>query len=284
MINGHTEVCGVIGYPVKHTFSPFMHNSAFKECGINAVYLAFEVAPENLKDAVLGLRALGIKGFNVTIPHKENIIRHLDELSDEAKFLGAVNTVAVRGSKLVGFNTDGLGFIDSLKSDLKMNPKGKSVFIFGAGGAARAISFSLAKEKAKRIVLTDIDSEKAAVLADSISKKTGCAAFAIRFDKNAIKELILNSQLVINASPCGMNIKDPLLINPEWLHRNLAVYDIVYSRFETKLLKTALARGVPSSGGINMLLRQGARAFKLWTNHKPPIDVMKKALARALKK
>ncbi len=284
MINGQTSVFGLIGFPVKHTFSPNMHNSAFSKLGVNGVYFPFEVKPENLHDAISGLKSIGVKGFNVTIPHKENIIKYLDKLSPEAKFIGAVNTVLVKDDLMIGYNTDGLGFIDSLKADLKFNPKGKSVFIFGAGGAARAISFSLALAGAKRIIFTDLDSKKALVLAKELSAKTRCEVFAVKFDKTALGELILNSDLLVNASPCGMHDKDTELVDKRWLHKNLAVYDCIYNPLKTKLIKSAIKNKLRYSNGLGMLLRQGVKAFEIWTGLKAPVDIMKNALNRAIKK
>lgn len=283
MINGRTEIYGVIGYPVRHTMSPLMQNSAFKALGINARYLPFEVLPENLKSAVEGLVAVGVKGFNVTIPHKQNIIKFLDKLDAPAKFLGAVNTVKIEGKKLIGFNTDGAGFIDSIKFDVKTSLKDKNIFIFGAGGASRAISFSLAGEKVKRIVFADIDRKKGKLLAEALSKKTGVEAIAVNSDKIAVRELILNSDILINASPSGMHKSDAELIDAEWLRKNLIVYDIIYNPSETKLLKAAKLRGLRAFNGINMLLRQGARSFEIWRGVRPPVAMMKKALINGLR-
>jgi len=282
-INGKTQIYGIIGYPVKHTFSPLMQNAAFKHLGINAVYLPFEVKPQDLKVSLTCMRLLGISGLNVTIPHKEEVIKYLDELDKEASLIGAVNTIVNRAGRFKGFNTDGRGFIQSLKEEFGILPKGKRFFIMGAGGASRAISFSLALSGADRIVLVDSIEGKAIKLAESLLKNTSCEAIALKKDKKAIKELLLDSDVFINTTPCGMRRTDPKLIDPDFLHRELFVYDIIYNPRITKLLIDAKRKGARVSGGIGMLLNQGAISFSLWTGRKAPVGVMKKALDSILK-
>lgn len=276
-INGETKIFGIIGYPVRHTMSPAMHNAAFKKLGINAVYLPFEVNPKDLKNAVEGLKALGIAGVNITIPHKESVIRYLDSLTYEAKTIGAVNTVVNKNNKLSGYNTDAYGFMKSLKEDLGFNPKKKGIFITGAGGAAKAAVFALAMGGARRIILTDKIDDKALTLACEVELKTSCECIALRINSRGIQDMLLNSQLLVNATPRGMKDSDPAAVNPDFLHRGLCVFDLVYNR-DTKLLRAARQKGIKAAGGLNMLLYQGARAFELWTGKRAPIEVMKKAL------
>jgi shikimate dehydrogenase len=254
-----------------------MHNAAFKYLGMNAVYLPFEVNPKDLKNAVLGISALGIGGVNVTIPHKEAVINYLDSLTYEAKTTGAVNTIVNKNNRLIGHNTDVFGFARSLKEDLKFNPRGRAAFIIGAGGAAKAVVFALAMGGARRIILTDKIDERALTLACEVELKTGCECIALRMNSRGIPDMILNSQLLVNATPCGMKAGDPVAINPDFLHRGLCVFDLVYNR-DTGLLKAARAKGIKTTGGLNMLLYQGAKAFELWTGKKAPVETMRKTL------
>jgi shikimate dehydrogenase len=281
-ITGKTQIYGLIGYPVEHTFSPLMHNAAFESLNINAVYLPFGVKPKDLKSVICCMKSLGVHGINVTIPHKEKVLRYLDELDKEASLIGAVNTIVNKNNRFKGFNTDGMGFVSSLEKEFGILPRGKRFFIIGAGGASRAISFSLAINGARRIVFIDDVEEKAIRLASSLSRKTSCEAIAIRKDKNAICELLLNSEVLINATPCGMKTTDPKVIDPKFLRKDLFVYDIIYNPSMTKLLKDAKNKGARISNGVGMLLNQGAISFSLWTGKKAPLRVMKEALEKAL--
>lgn len=281
-INGNTEIYGIIGYPVRHTFSPLMHNAVFESLGINAVYLPFEVKPKDLKSVIPYMKSFGVRGLNVTIPHKENVLEYLDEIDKEAALIKAVNTIVNRNGRLKGFNTDGRGFVGSLREGFGISPRGKRFFIMGAGGASRAISFSLALNGARRIVLVDKIEERAIKLASSLAKNTSCEAIALKKYKKAIKEMIFNSDVFINATSCGMKATDPMVIDPEFLHKRLFVYDIIYNPRITKLLRDAKNKGARVSNGIGMLLNQGAISFELWTGKKAPVGIMKKALDKAL--
>ena len=276
------KIFGVIGYPVKHSLSPAMHNAAFGYLGINAAYVAFEIGPQDLKKAIEGMRGLGICGINVTIPHKEAVIKYLDSLSREAQLMGAVNMVVNKNNRLMGHNTDAYGFMRAIKEDLKFDPKNKKIFILGAGGAAKAVTFGLALSGAKMLILTDKIDAKALELACELELKTGCKAVALKTNSPGIPEMILNSDLFVNATPCGMKPGDPVSVNPGFLHTNLRVFDVVYNR-KTELIKIAKNKGLKAAGGINMLLYQGARAFELWTGKKAPVEVMRRALYRRLK-
>lgn len=277
MINGETRIFGIIGHPVKHTMSPAMQNAALAHLRINGVYVPFDVEPKDLAAALEGIRTMDICGVNVTIPHKEAVIKYLDRLSHEAALIGAVNTIVNKNGKLTGYNTDASGFITALKGDLKFNPRGKTIFILGAGGAAKAVGFGLAMIGAKRIILTDVIDDKALELACEIELKTGCECIALKPNSPGMREIILNAQLLVNATPCGMHESDPISINANFLHKGLCVFDLIYNK-ETKLLKAARQKGIRASGGLNMLLYQGAKAFELWTGKKAPIGIMKKAL------
>lgn len=277
MIDGSTKIYGIFGYPIKHTLSPLMHNAAFESLNLNAAYLPFEVRPEELKRAVESIRALGICGLNITIPHKERIIPFLDELSPEAESIGAVNTIVVGNRRLTGYNTDGIGFMVALRKDLEISPKGKDIFILGAGGAARAISFVLAKEGVNSIILFDLIKSRTQGLAKDLRKNfPQCLVKAIY---SPIDHLTLsNINILINATPVGMNKDDPLVFDPKLLHSKLIVCDLIYNPLETKLLSIAKRKCLKTMNGIGMLLYQGALSFQLWTGRRAPIEVMRKAL------
>lgn len=283
-IDGKTKVFGILGFPVKHSLSPVFQNAALRAKGINAVYVPFEVPPERLKDAVRGLAALGVCGVNVTIPHKEAILPLLDELSPGARAIAAANTVIFKSGRSAGYNTDAEGFLISLKKDLKVTPNKKTIVVFGAGGAAKAIAYALAREKAASITFVDIFNQKARELA----LKTGrdfprCRTKAIAFLKSRIDEEVLNSDILVNASPVGMKKGDPCIVSPNALHKDLAVYDIVYNPSATPLLREAGRRRVKAAGGIGMLLYQGAASFELFTGVKAPVAVMRAALKKVVK-
>ncbi len=276
------KLYGIIGYPIKHTLSPEMHNAAFKALGIDAEYKPFEVRPENLGEGIKDLVASGVSGFNVTIPHKVSCMKFLNKIDDYANFIGAVNTVNVgipgTESFLSGYNTDGPGFLCSLKEDLKFEPRDKNIFIIGAGGAARAVFFTLAKAGAKSITVVDKIKDNAIDLAKRYSLL--CSTAWVRYDKDWTP-YVADSNLLINASPVGMKEADPALIDEKLLYKNLAVFDLVYNR-ETRLVKTAKVKGLNACNGLGMLLYQGVLAFEIWTGKKAPVTVMKEALVASL--
>ncbi|MFH1868781.1 MAG: shikimate dehydrogenase [Candidatus Omnitrophota bacterium] len=278
----HNKLFGIIGCPVEHSLSPYMHNAAFKSLKINAVYLPFSVKRNKLKEAILSLRKSGISGFNVTIPFKSECIKYLDKIEPTARMIGAVNTVCVKGNKFIGYNTDYLGFIRSLKEDLNFKPKGRSVLVLGSGGAARAVSFGLAREGAGRIYLYDIVEKKARSLSLNIKRFfPKCSVmFCAKKDLNASMG---SCQLLVNCTPLGMRRTDPMPINIRLMYDRLKIYDIIYTPLRTKLLKSAKEKGIKAVGGVGMLLYQGAIAFKLWTKKEPPIALMKKTLLDNLK-
>lgn len=280
----NTEIYGIVGFPLKHTLSPHFQNAAFAYLGLDARYIPFETAPSDLKDVVRSLRALGVRGINVTIPHKQAVLKLLDSVSPEAKGIGAVNTVVFRGGKAKGYNTDGEGFIRSLKSDLKTDPKGKAVFLFGCGGAAQAIAFVLAREGARSIAFADQIEGRAKALSLKIGKGfRKCAVKRVPFSAARIEREVLGSDLLVNASPVGMHKGDPCIVNPKALHRKLAVYDIVYNPPVTPLIGEAKKRGLKAANGLGMLLYQGALSFELFTGKKAPVEVMRGALKKAAK-
>lgn len=280
-ISGTTDLYGIFGSPVKHTFSPGMHNRAFERLGIDACYVPFPVAPEHLGDAIRAISVLGLKGLNITVPHKENVIPFLDGVSEEAGLIGAVNTIEIRDGRMIGHNTDGRGFLRSLKVDARFHPRGRRFFIAGSGGAARAVGFSLALAGAERIRFFDLDARKAEALARDISARTGGSAEHI--SASSVAEAARDAHCVVNATPLGLRPSDPLSVPGEALSKHHLVCDLVYNPPVTPLLRAARAAGARRLGGIGMLLYQGVIAFEIWTGKKAPVDVMKRALAAQLK-
>ena len=276
-IEGTTKVVGVFGYPVKHSASPAMHNAAFKALGLDYAYLPFEVRPERLEEAAQALVSLNLMGVNVTIPHKETIHPYLQEISREAELIGAVNTIVVRAERLIGYNTDGQGFIASLREDGEEKVKGKTLLVLGAGGAARAIVTQAALEGAGEILITDKVEEKAEKVVHSLKKNIPFGP-AQAVPQKEIKSQLRKADFLINATPVGMHPQDPLIIDPDWLSSSLLVFDLVYNLGETKLMKAAREKGCRVVGGLGMLVRQGAISFQLWTGREAPLKVMQKAL------
>lgn len=270
------KIYGLLGYPVKHSLSPLMHNAAFKALGINAEYRLFEIKPEQVEDFLKYLSQNNISGLNVTIPYKERVIPFLAHLSDEAKLISAVNTIRVSGDSSEGFNTDGEGFLRHLTEDLGFSPIGKMIAIIGAGGAAKAVSVYLSKLKPKKLAIYDIDKAKAKALISHLKENFKDVEFILA---DSIEELkIQNSDLLVNATPMGMKETDPCLVNEKFIHNNLLVYDLIYEPKETKLLKLARLKGAKVANGLGMLLHQGALSFEIWTAQKPALEIMRNAL------
>lgn len=268
-ISGKTRIVGLFGYPVDHSLSPAMHNAAFAHLNLDYCYVAFPVRPDLLGDAIRGIKALDLRGVNVTVPHKEKVIPFLDEVSEEAAFIGAVNTILNSGGVLTGYNTDGRGFMESL-SEAGIAVEGKSVLIIGAGGACRAVSYYLSG-KAANLFLFDIDDARLGRLVTDLA--------AIRSNVNRMQDLdaLLDIDVIINATPLGLKETDPLPVNASLLTERLTVCDLIYK--ETPLLKAASGKGCKTLNGLGMLLHQGVLAFEIWTGVKPPVDVMRRALA-----
>ncbi len=282
MISGKTKIYGIFGYPVEHTFSPGMHNAAFKKLNMNACYIPFAVPPDRLAEAAQALIPLNLQGVNITVPHKEKIIPFLDELSKEARLIGAVNTIELKEGRLIGHNTDGRGFLRSLKEQARFNPKGKTFFLVGSGGAARAVVFSLALAGASAIWIRDIDSQKADVLAENVREKTGVDVRSI--PESSIPASAKEADCLINATPLGLKKNDPLPLSGTFIQSKHLVCDLVYNPPATALLKAARAKKAKILSGLGMLLYQGVIAFEIWTGEKAPASIMKAALIRQLKR
>ncbi|MFW9937713.1 MAG: shikimate dehydrogenase [Candidatus Thorarchaeota archaeon] len=280
-INGCTKVLCIIGHPVEHSMSPVMHNAVLQDLGLNLVYIAFDVKPNQLKEAVEGLKALEIIGFNVTIPYKENIIKYLDKIDSLAKRIGAINTVKNENGYLIGKNTDALG-VKKVLLDAGFKIQGKNIIILGAGGAAKAISY-ISAEEANKIVIANRTEKRAIELVKNIKQNLDTNAEAKRFSENIIREELKNADILINATPIGMypNVNQSP-IPKEVLHPELFVFDVIYNPLETQLLKNAKDIGCKTLSGLEMLVNQGILAFEWWTNKKPNANLMKRKVIEYL--
>lgn len=271
-ITGSTKLTGIFGYPVSHTISPKMQNAAFRHLGLDIIYLPFSVHPEDLEIAIKSLTALGFIGINVTVPYKQKVMRFLDIITPSAKKIGAVNTILVKGKKLTGYNTDGIGFVKSLEKDYHYTLAGKTMFLLGAGGAGRAVAIQSALSGLKCIYIADKLKDRARDLARSVHK---CKAIPVSIGTQ-MRNAIQKSDIIVNATPIGLHTNDPISIPAEWIPKGRLVYDLIYNPKRTRLLKEV--RGCRTVNGLGMLLYQGASALEIWTGKKAPVEVMKKAV------
>ena len=289
MIDGKTKILGVIGDPIEHTFSPAMHNAGLSELGLNYIYLPFHVKPDRLSYAIEGAKALGIQGLNVTIPHKTNIIKELDEVDTVAEMIGAVNTVKFiyeDGDVLTkGYNTDGYGCVRAIEEKTSLNDK--KVTITGAGGASRAVAFQIANSGIGELSILNRNYAKAEALANDLKTNLSRIGIDININSYQIDELkreLDNSDVFIDTTPLGMypNVDDKPIANADMLHEDLVVNDIVYTPMETSLIKEAVKANAKVVYGYKMLLYQGIRSFEIWLGQEAPVDVMEKALLDVL--
>ena len=281
-ITGKTKIVGVIGDPVEHSHSPQMHNAAFVELGLNYVYVPFHIQPDALPAAIEGFKAINVVGLNVTIPHKQAVIPFLDEISREVELIGAVNTLTFENGRIKGDNTDGLGFLEGMRETGLELPQGESALVIGAGGSARAVIVALSSIGLETIFIANRTTSKAIKLAEGLSDTIGTPIHGIGLDDPQLAEIVNGVALVVNTASVGMDISRPPLINAEWLRPQTAVYDIVYTPPETRLLLAAAERGCHTIQGLGMLVYQGAIAFEKWTKVTPPVKTMKQILQQAL--
>lgn len=282
-ITGSTRTVAIFGHPIAHTMSPVIQNAAFREAGVDGVYLAFHVLPENLAEAVAGARAMGFMGLNITVPHKVAVMEHLDSVDEGARAIGAVNTVVNRDGRLVGYNTDGAGYLSSLATEMGFTPRGKNVVILGAGGAARAILHAVLAGEPASVVIANRTVKKASDLADEFSSVAPDATVDVcSLDAKALSGPASGADLVVNTTSMGMDGSPgpdfPVDSMPEYG----IVSDIVYKPLETEILGKALDRGLRAHRGLGMLIHQGALGFRLWTGKDAPVETMKNAAMKAL--
>ncbi len=263
------DIYGIIGWPVSHSLSPAMHNAAFSALGIKAVYGFLPVAPKDLRVAIEGLRALGIKGVSVTVPHKEGVMEYLDEIDDTAREIGAVNTIINQNGHLFGTNTDWLGAKKALEDITTLLDK--KVVVIGAGGAARAIVYALIKSGAEVVIYNRTLSR-----ARDLAKKFGVKALSIDELPQAVGDILIQTTSV------GLHNNNKTLVPREILSGFKVVMDIVYVPLDTRLLREAHEIGCKTINGLKMLVYQGVEQFRLWTGKVPPIELMEKAALERL--
>lgn len=278
-INGATRLAGIVGWPVAHTLSPALHNAAFRFHRINAVYVPLGVPREGLRPLLRSLQTVGALGVNVTVPYKEAVIPLLDRCAPSAAVIGAVNTVVFEKNRLVGHNTDGLGFMASLGEVLA--PRGQHAVLLGAGGAGRAVAISLALAGVKRICLAEPDARRRQRLVRDVKKAGLVSVAGVAPNSPALRRELAECRLLVQASPLGLRERDPLPLPAAWMPAGICVMDLVYGKKLTPFLTLARGRGNRIIPGWKMLLHQGAESFRLWTKKKPPLDVMRQALLTA---
>ncbi|EOS7837156.1 shikimate dehydrogenase [Enterococcus hirae] len=283
MISGKTKLTGFFAKPASHSLSPLMHNLAFSHWGIDAVYLAFEVDQTNLRQAVESIRTLDMLGVNVSMPNKTAVLAYLDQLSPEAELIGAVNTIVHQEQRLIGYNTDGIGFVRSV-NETGHPIKNQKIVVLGAGGAAKAIVVQMALEGAQEITIYKRLNATFLPLKEyfaKVSEKTGCPIRLHDYaDESQLALGLSQANLLINATDIGMGSKkDQIPIaDVKLLHSQLAVFDLIYSPSETRLIQEAKKMGIKAYNGLGMLIHQGAIAFELWTHREMPVQNIRERL------
>ncbi len=282
-ITGHSGVYGVFGDPVKHSLSPLMHNAAFNHVAIDAIYVPFHVPSGSLATAVSAIRSLGIKGINVTIPHKEAIIPFLDEVDQTAQRVGAVNTVVNSNGRLVGYNTDSSGFLRSACSDLGFKPPGSQVVLLGAGGACRAAVQALLSAGVKQITIVNRTVSRAIDLIASFkTDSTRQQLTAVTYQSATLLQALANADLLVNTTSIGLQGEMLDLFPLENIKGSALIYDMVYSGVGTALVQAAGQRGLTCIDGLSLLAAQGEDAFFIWTGVRLPDGFMHQQLLKYL--
>jgi shikimate dehydrogenase len=281
-LHGQTRLYGIFGYPIGHSLSPLMHNTTFAHHGLDAVYLPFAVPPAHLEIAVKSIVALHMGGVNVTIPHKQAVIAWMDDLSPEARLIGAVNTIHLRDGRLHGYNTDGIGFLRALE-EAGSDVSGRTVMLLGAGGAARAIAVKLCLAGIRRLYLANRTLARAEDLAAFLKQNIPHVDISVvTLRASSLAAHLPDTDIVVNATSIGMHPYDPMLLPSNELGPRHLVCDIVYRPLHTPLLRAAQRQGARTVDGLGMLLHQGAKAFEIWTEHAFPIAFIRARLLEAV--
>ena len=276
VLDAHTKTCAIFGHPVGHSLSPAIHNAAFGALGLNCVYIAHDVQPEDLPAAMAGIRALGYRGLSITIPHKVAAVALVDEVDDTARRIGCINTVVNEAGSLKGRNTDGLGALAAIRA-ANVNLEQSNVVVLGSGGAARAIAVSLLAETAPRkLTLLGIVEPELSALANTLRNQEKSEVAVGPLNRTGLENALQNADLVLHTTPVGMEPKSEESVVPEeFLHPGLTVFDAVYTPRRTRLLRDAAARGCRTVEGIEMFLGQALVQFQLWTGQTAPKAVMR---------
>lgn len=281
LITGRTRLTALLGSPVSHSVSPLMHNEAFRQLGLDYVYVCFDVNEETLPQAVAGLKACGARGFNLTMPNKNKVVELLDDLSPAARMIGAVNTVVNENGRLIGYNTDGIGYMQSVR-DAGHDITGKTITVMGTGGATSAICVQAAIDGVKNIHIfarpTSRFWNRTVHLAETISRELPCTAQVHENgDARALRDAVAESALLLNATSVGMapHTDESIITDTSVFRPGLIVSDVIYNPRETLLLKQAKEAGCQVFNGMYMLLYQGAEAFRLWTGRDMPVRLIK---------
>lgn len=281
---GATEVAGIIGDPVRHSISPAIHNAAYQALGVDWVYVAFPVPAGQGANAVDAMRALGLAGLSVTMPHKAAVVDRLDHLENTAARLGVANTITRRqgegGWELVGDSTDGAGFLSALRQDDGFDPSGRRCLILGTGGAARSVTLSLAEAGASSV---DVVGRRPELVASCV-ELAGASGAAVDPDRGSLEKAVHVADLVVNATPVGMSPGDglPFDLLGDWFRADQVVADLIYLPASTPLISAAREKGALTSNGLGMLIHQAARQIGIWTGRVAPLDVMSAAALAAL--
>ncbi len=279
--NYKAELVGVFGHPVAENPTIVMQEAAFQALGLNWRYLTIEVYPDDLADAIRGLRAFNMRGINLTIPHKVAVLPYLDDISREARVMGAVNTVRREGARLIGENTDGKGFLRALREDAQVDPAGRRIVLLGAGGAARAIAVELALAGAAHILVVNRSPDRGQALVALLREQTNVAADFAPWD--GAVAIPAGADVLVNATSIGLypDVSARPAIAYDTIGAGMVVCDVIPNPPDTPFLRAAARRGARTLDGLGMLVYQGAIGFKLWTGLDAPVDVMREALARA---
>lgn len=285
MIDTSTKVCAIIGNPVKHSLSPLIHNAAFKACGLNYVYLAFQVMNTNLNDALCGFRALEeFMGLSVTIPHKMEIVKYLDWVEQGALYSGSVNTVVKNGDKILGYNTDGMGVIEALREG-GIEILRKKAIIIGTGGVARGIAFCLLQSTGlESLTIAGRNESKVEKICQDLKKLNKGIILSSSLNYEDLKSAISSADILIQCTSVGMwPNKDETLVPTEFLHKGLVVFDVIYTPLKTRLIIEAERRGCFIIPGVEMFLHQAYLQFELWTKMEAPKQIMRNIALDALR-
>jgi len=281
-ISPSTQICAVIGNPIQHSLSPAIHNAAYAALDLDFVYVASRV--EDVKGALFALRSLsGFKGFSVTIPHKMEIMKYVDEIPDVDRKIGSINTVVKENDRLIGLGTDGPGALKALL-DAGIDLKGKKVMVLGAGGAARAITFTLAQKAGiDELTLFDINKELLTNLSHDLEKGTAIIINSCELTDKSLADNLPDADLIINCTPIGMHPRKEIsLVPPELFREEQAVFDVVYTPLKTKLISSAEEFGLKVVPGVEMFVNQAVLQFERFTGEKAPVDIMRRIVMEHL--